>query len=269
MTNTEIKQIRSWSEVVTVAIGRGQAEGSALKQDRSRARRTEIVSAAVRIFARDGIARARIADIAAEAGVPLSSLYDYYGTKEDIAYAVPIKHMSEFFSEFAQKAQAMSTARARLHLFLWLTADFARRNKDWARMLYLEVWPSVLVDRARVRMSLDDYGLLVVELIHQGERDAEWPVDPRPYETVNIFIGSINQLIITWLLYQTPRNLMEATESLVQRLLSMLTPPVASPGAASASQPKSTVRQVHKVTKAAPALPTSARRARLKAEIPE
>ena len=115
-------------------------------------------------------------------------------------------------------------------------------------MLYLEVWPSVLVDRARVRMSLDDYGLLVVELIHQGERNAEWPVDSRPYETVNIFIGSINQLIITWLLYRTPRNLMEATESLVQRLLSMLNPLTTAPESASTSQAKTIKRQVRKVS---------------------
>lgn len=244
MSNTKIDPIRTWQEVVAVAIGRGQAEGSGLKQDRSRARRTEIVSAAVRVFARDGIARARIADIAADAGVPLSSLYDYYGTKEDIAYAVPIKHMSEFFTEFELKARTMSTARARLHLFLWLTADFARRNKDWARMLYLEVWPSVLVDRARVRKSLDDYGLLVVELIHQGERNAEWPFDPRPYETVNIFIGSINQLIITWLLYRTPKNLMEATESLVQRLVSMLNPLTAAAESTSTNPPKTIKRKI-------------------------
>ena len=251
MINTKIDPVRTWQDVVAVAIGRGQAEGSGLKQDRSRARRTEIVSAAVRVFARDGIARARIADIAAEAGVPLSSLYDYYGTKEDIAYAVPIKHMSEFFMEFAEQASAMRTARERLHLFLWLTADFARRNKDWARMLYLEVWPSVLVDRARVRMSLDDYGLLVVELIHQGERNSEWQIELRPYETVNIFIGSINQLIITWLLYRTPRNLMEAAESLVQRLVSMLAPICVSEDAV-AAEPLPSVRRKARNIKSRP-----------------
>lgn len=252
MENSKIDQIRTWEEVVAVAIKRGQAEGSELKQDRSRARRMEIVNAAVRVFARDGIARARIADIAAEAGVPLSSLYDYYGTKEDIAYAVPIKHMSEFFLEFEHKSRMVKTARDRLQLFLWLTADFARRNKDWARMLYLEVWPSVLVDRARVRMSLDDYGLLVVELIHQGERNGEWPVDSSPYETVNIFIGSVNQMIITWLLYRTPQNLMKATESLVPRLLSMLSPHTSAADFASIQQTASTInRKGRKVSRTA------------------
>ena len=211
-----------WEEVVMAAIGRGRAQERAPKQTRSRDRHAEILNAAVRVFARDGIARARISDIADEAGVPLSSVYDYYANKEEIAYVVPIARMGEFFSEFAGKARPFRTARERLHLFLWLTVDFARRNQDWARTLYLEVWPSVLVEKTRVKQSLDDYGRILLALIRDGERSVEWSPDPQLYQTVTIFIGSISQLIITWLLYKKPRNLMKATLPLVQRLLSIL-----------------------------------------------
>ena len=224
MDKTEGTTDAQWPEVVTGAVDRGLAQGHAQKQDRSRGRRAEILQAAVRVFARDGIARARITDIAAEAGVPLSSVYDYYGNKEDIAYVVPIARMGEFFAEFAEQARSMRTARERLYLFLWLTVDFARRNQDWARTLYLEVWPSVLVKKTRVKQSLDDYGRILLTLIHDGERSGDWPRDPQPYQTVTIFIGGISQLIITWLLYKKPRDLMKATGPLVQRLLSMLGP---------------------------------------------
>lgn len=222
MKQAESGRAHCWQEVIARAVERQREDELALKQERSRVRRTEILAGAVRVFARDGIARARIADIAAEAGVPLSSLYDYFKTKEDIAYAVPISQMGTFFGEFQQKAQPLSSARERLSLFLWLTADFARRHHDWARMLYLEIWPSVLVDRARVRRSLDDYGHVLLGLIAEGELRGEWPPEPRPYEILSIFIGSINQLIITWLLYRTPRNLCKAAELLAQRLLSLL-----------------------------------------------
>lgn len=213
-----------WEEVVIAAIGRGLAQERVPKQTRSRDRHAEILNAAVRVFARDGIARARISDIADEAGVPLSSVYDYYANKEEIAYVVPIARMGEFLQEFADKARQLVTARERLYLFLWLTVDFARRNQDWARTLYLEVWPSVLVEKTRVKDSLDDYGRILLTLIRDGERCVEWAPDSQLYQTVNIFIGSISQLIITWLLYKKPRNLMKSTVPLVQRLLSMLSP---------------------------------------------
>ena len=224
MNNTQSKYQGGWDAMVNGAADRGQAEESAQKQDRSRRRREDILRGAVRVFARDGIARARIADIAAEAGVPLSSVYDYYPTKEDIAYAVPIERMGDFFTEFVEKARLASTARERLHLFFWLTVDFARRNPDWARTLYLEVWPSVLVEKTLVRQSLDDYGRIMLTLIHDGERSGEWSPDPDPYQTTTIFIGSIGQFITTWLLYKRPRDLMKATGPLIDRLLLLLGP---------------------------------------------
>lgn len=211
-----------WEQVVLQALERGRAQSPKAKQSRSRDRHAEILSAAVRVFARDGIARARIADIAAEAGVPLSSVYDYYDSKEDIAYAVPIAQTSEFVAEFHAKALKLEGADERLYLFMWLTVDFARRHQDWARTLYLEVWPSVMVNKTRVKDSLDDFGRIMYTLIQDGEQAGLWPADPNRYQTVTIFIGSLSQMIITWLLYKRPRQLMKATAPLVQRLMGLL-----------------------------------------------
>ena len=46
------------------------------KQDRSKRTEQQILNAALRVFARDGISRSRIADIAAEAGISTSTLYE-------------------------------------------------------------------------------------------------------------------------------------------------------------------------------------------------
>ena len=210
--------------MIAAGVERSLTEGSGQKQQRSRARRAEILKAATRVFAREGIARARIANIAAEAGVPLSSVYDYFADKEDLAHALPIAHMARFFTEFAEKAQTRRTARERLHLYLWLTVDFARRNQEWARTLYMEIWPSVMVEKADVRRSMDDYSRILLELIHDGERCAEWPTDPLPHQTATIFAGTITQHIVTWLLYRNPRDVMKATGPLAERLLSLLHP---------------------------------------------
>jgi len=213
-----------WRTLLAAAVERGQAQLDLPKQERSRARRAEIVKAATRVFARDGVTRARLADVAAEAGVPLSSVYDYFTDKEDIAYGLPGPHGTEFLQEFEVKARTTATARDRVRLFLWLTVDFARRNQEWARTLYLEIWPSVMVEKAVVRETLDDYARVLHELIADGARLGEWePVDP--YEILTIFIGAINQLIATWLLYRTPRDVMKAASSLIERLLTLLTPP--------------------------------------------
>src|SRR5258708_30826238 len=123
MTSNEGDLEASWEALVTGAADRWISDGPERKQNRSRRRRLEILEAATRVFARDGIARARIVDVAAEAGVPLSSVYDYYPSKEELAYALPISRMGEFYGDFAEKARRPNPAKERLHLFLWLTAD--------------------------------------------------------------------------------------------------------------------------------------------------
>jgi len=214
-----------WRAVIAKALAGAQGGSRILKQDRSRQRSEEIIAAALRVFARDGIAGARINDIAAEAGVPPASIYDYFQGKQELAYAVPIVHQTEFFAEFGARAEQFATGRERLAYYLWLTADYARRHPVWARVLYLEIWPSVLVKDSRVRHVLDDYARIVVSLIDEGARGGEWPRQQDHFQIATIFTGSISQLIITWLLYRKPRDLVGAARPMIARMMSLLDAP--------------------------------------------
>jgi AcrR family transcriptional regulator len=211
-----------WRAIIDGARGRAAGGGRVLKQDRSRQRSEEIIAAALRVFARDGIAGARISDIAAEAGVPPASIYDYFPGKQELAYAVPIVHQTGFFGEFAAQADGFGTSRDRLAHYLWLTADYARRHPVWARVLYLEIWPSVLVKDSRVRHVLDDYARIMMSLIAEGAGRGEWPRQAEPFQAATIFTGAIGQLIITWLLYKRPRDLVGAAAPMVARMLRLL-----------------------------------------------
>lgn len=213
-----------WVEVLAEATERCLADVHEAKQDRSRRRKQDLLQAACRVFARDGIARAKMADIAAEAGMPASSVYDYYPSKEELAYEIPMERFGRFFAEFSEQAKMSATVRERIALFLRMTADFARRNPDWARLLYLEVWPSVLVKEARVRRTVDDYARVLIEMIREGGRRGEWDPQLDPYGTASILMGSVNQTIITWLLYRRPENLTRAVSLLVERLMKLLDP---------------------------------------------
>jgi AcrR family transcriptional regulator len=219
-----------WKTYTSLLVAKWSEENGDRKQARSRRREQEILRAALRVFARDGISRARIGDIASEAGMPVSSLYDYFPSKEDLAYAVPQEHLTRFFAEYAEASAKLKTFRDRLRLYLWLAADFARRNPEWARTLYLEIWPSVLVSETPVRHGIDDFARVIVHLIREGEADGEWTTGPDPYETAAILIGSVNQIIIVWLIYRQPRDLMKAITSVIERSFLLLPPPeMASP----------------------------------------
>lgn len=211
-----------WLEILEQAAS-GYLDGARdPKQSRSRRRQLDLLEAATRVFARDGIAKAKMADIADEAGMSVSSIYDYYPSKEDLAYEIPIRRLAQFYAEFLEQARSIATMRERLHLFLSMATDYARRNPDWARLLYLEIWPSVLIEEARVRRAVDDFGRIVVAMIREGSRRGEWHAKLNPHRTATILMGSITHMIITWLLYRRPENLSKATRPMVDQLLLLL-----------------------------------------------
>src|ERR1700722_17452317 len=103
-----------WLEILERATS-GYLEGARdPKQIRSRRRQLDLLEAATRVFARDGIAKAKMADIAAEAGISVSSIYDYYPSKEDMAYEIPIRRLAQFYAEFQAPALSLATMRERL-----------------------------------------------------------------------------------------------------------------------------------------------------------
>lgn len=192
------------------------------KQERSIRREKEILSAALRVFARDGISRSKIGDIAAEAGMSTSTLYEYFPSKEDIAHVVPINHWTHFYEEYAEAARTLESSYDRLYKFLWLNADFARRNQEWARVFYLEIWPSVAVADSELRSNIDDFARVVIALLKEGKATGEFSELENPYEVSAILIGSISQITTTWLLYRRPKNLSKAAESLLNNIMPKL-----------------------------------------------
>ncbi len=211
----------AWARLVSEISNRPQ-RATERKQVRSKRTEQQILNAALRVFARDGISRSRIGDVAAEAGISNSTLYEYYKNKEDLAYDVPLSHLAEFFSLYAAAANEKTTAKERLTLYLVMSTDYAREHAEWARLLYLEIWPSVFVSETELRHSIDDFARVIVFLVRQGMDEGWISPDSDPYQTAALLLGGINQLIITWLLYRQPRNLTKAGSEMVERMLAML-----------------------------------------------
>lgn len=192
------------------------------KQDRSRRTERQIFNAALRVFARDGISRSKIADVAAEAGISTSTFYEYYKSKEDLAYDVPMFYLADFFESYRAAAPGSMSARERLLLYLTMSADYAREHAEWARLLYLEIWPSVFVSETELQYTINDFAKIIQFLVEAGKAEGWVDSTRNKYDTAAIIIGGTNQLIITWLLYRKPRNLTKAGAEMAERIIGLL-----------------------------------------------
>lgn len=191
----------------------------AATQARSRERRRQILLAATEVFGEQGVARTRMAEIAKRAGVPLSSIYDYFGGKEHLLYEVPRANFEELYEEADARLAALKSPRARIVALYELTFRYIERHPAWGRVFFLEIWPSPLVSESAVAEAIDDYALRFVRLFREGQRADEFRADLDPYLLTDIFLGAMCQIVATWLLYGRPRNLGAAVGPLVEHLL--------------------------------------------------
>jgi AcrR family transcriptional regulator len=78
--------------------------------NRRGARSRELVlDAAERVMARDGYASASITDIVNEAGIPISSVYHYFGSKDGVLLAVMERGADRFFADLGDPDQLIGT----------------------------------------------------------------------------------------------------------------------------------------------------------------
>jgi hypothetical protein len=69
---------------------------------------------------------------------------------------------------------------------------------------------------------MNDFSRVIVFLVRQAMNEGSISSERDAYETTAMLVGSVNQVIITWLLYRRPRNLTKAGTEMAERLLSML-----------------------------------------------
>jgi AcrR family transcriptional regulator len=188
-----------------------------LKQKRSQERRQKIVAAATRLFGRHGIAQTSLTDVARVAGVPLTSLYDYFKDKEDLVAAVPEENYLTLYGQLAADNTGADPRRQLREIFI-ANLHYIRANPDWGRVFFLEIWPSAAIGEARIRRAVDRYGLRYVELIRGAIASGAYDRKLDPYLAMSMLMGGMCHLTAVWLLYRRPYDLVERGRELFDRL---------------------------------------------------
>jgi AcrR family transcriptional regulator len=132
------------------------------------ARRKEILTAAVRVFARKGFAATRIDDIAAEAGIAKGSVYLYYDSRDALLGAVFEGYRAMSAAIFDAAVNGRGPALERLAGLVRAVLDTLDARREPARIM-VDLWAaardSETVDMAAV---YGDTRAAVAELLRQA-----------------------------------------------------------------------------------------------------
>jgi AcrR family transcriptional regulator len=97
--------------------------------------REAVLDAAEQLMAKEGFEAATIAALVEEAGLPPSSIYHYFGSKEGVLLAVMERGAERFFAELPAFEERRGSATDRLRLLVSIAAATLERHPDFLRIL--------------------------------------------------------------------------------------------------------------------------------------
>jgi AcrR family transcriptional regulator len=170
--------------------------------ERASDRRSELLDAAVRVFAREGFHAARVGDIANEAGVAHGLLYHYFRSKEDVLESI----FRETWTTLVHDTVRIETSGApfheqlrrfaRIYLGSWLVTP------ELVRVLVREVARSPEVGN-RVEEIRDLFEALG-RIIEAARERGEVRPDVDPMLAAWVVYGALEEILTGWVLGQLP-----------------------------------------------------------------
>ena len=97
--------------------------------------REAVLDAAERVMASDGFDAATVARVVEEAGIPMSSVYHYYGSKDGILLAVMERGAERFFADLPDPDQRAGRSAEHLRAVLTAAVEALRRHPSFLRLM--------------------------------------------------------------------------------------------------------------------------------------
>jgi AcrR family transcriptional regulator len=185
------------------------------------AKKQEILEAAMKLFARNGVTNTKMAHIAEAAGVGKGTIYEYFRSKEDI-FASAYHHMFAETEELIEKVlQSNIGPEERLKAVLGDTIEALLGDGGEFAGIMMEFWSEGIRskdDRILKIINLDEiyrqYRQIISEILEEGISQGIFRrVDT--HLTASALIGAMDGLFLQWILEPGIFEPREATDVLI------------------------------------------------------
>ncbi|MBR8745171.1 TetR/AcrR family transcriptional regulator [Nocardiopsis sp. MG754419] len=165
------------------------------------ARREEVLSSAIRVFARQGFAATRIEDVAAEAGVAKGSVYLSFDSRDALLTAAAAR-LAEHMAHLLEEARAPhGRAVDRLAALLRSTVASLAGHPELARVL-VDLWAAertpALGETLDMAAVYRDHRAVITELLLRGAREGDLRAGVGAAEAA-VVVGAVEGCLIQWL----------------------------------------------------------------------
>jgi len=165
-------------------------------------KRTLILDAAIRVFAEHGYHRARVGDIAEDAGVAHGLLYHYFASKDEVLRTIFVENWGELIGRFRAVEDADESASEKLEGIAKILLRTWRNDPALVTVMVREVARSQQL-QAQVTEVCEAFAI-VERVIEEGQAQGTFRADVDAQLASWIFYGGLEEVLTGWVLGQLP-----------------------------------------------------------------
>ncbi len=192
---------------------------------KSREKFTNIIDAALKVFGEKGYYNATISEIARTAGVSEATIYEYFGSKEDLLFAIPGEITRQAVDFLEGMAPFIQGARNKVRAIVYGYYRLYRENPYYSSLVLLDLKHNRKFMEAESYQAVRKAAGLLLEAIKEGMESGEFRKDIDPYLVRSVILGTIEHIFFRWHL----KGRREELPDFVDGLLDILTRGIGRP----------------------------------------
>ncbi|MBG9735934.1 TetR family transcriptional regulator [Paenibacillus alvei] len=161
---------------------------------------SQILEAAVKVFAEHGFHRSQVSKIAKTAGVADGTIYLYFKRKEDILISLFREKLGEMIAKFHASLETTTGAKDALRNVCQIHFTVLENNPDLAFVTQIELRQSSLELRKEIGKIIKPYIVLIERIIKQGIEEKVFRDDLDVKLTRLLIFGSMDEVVTSWLI---------------------------------------------------------------------
>jgi TetR/AcrR family transcriptional regulator, fatty acid metabolism regulator protein len=178
--------------------------------------RDRIINSAKKLFADQGYQKTTVVDISRQAGLSEAALYEYFQGKEDLLLTIPDLWVSELLRDLDEQLFGVKGAVNKLRKYLWWYLRRVEQSPLDAKVVYLYLKTNANFLNTEVYANVKKFYAHLVEIFEEGVQSGEMKSKLNPRLARDIFVGTMDHLIIRWLLKDMSYSLFDNLEDIFE-----------------------------------------------------
>ncbi|MBU2546776.1 MAG: TetR/AcrR family transcriptional regulator [Proteobacteria bacterium] len=188
-------------------------------QKRSGARKDQILKAAEKVFAEKGFHEATISEVAREAGLSDATIYEYFSTKEELLFSIPVETTEKGMETLNFHLNYIRGASNKVRSIVYHYLSFYQNHPEYASVVMLILKQNrKFLDTEAYRIIREGFRV-ITRVVEEGVASREFRSDANPFLVRSVLLGTIEHLVIRRLLLGQPEDLMSLVDPLTDMII--------------------------------------------------